>query len=84
MKRNRFGYYNYINDTICINSILINYEDLLKYVLYHEVLHKHLKFLNKGIKNYYHTKEFREFEKKYPNSDILENKLKMLARNKLF
>jgi len=81
MKRNKFGYYNYISDTICINTILMKDAELLKYVLYHEMLHKSLKFKNKGLKNYYHTSEFRDYEKRYPNSKLLEMQLKKLSRS---
>lgn len=80
LRNNRFGYYNYLNDTICINSELINHPDLLDYVLYHEMLHKQLKFDSKGTKTFYHTKEFKEMERKYPNSDKYEHMLKNFNR----
>jgi len=80
LANNKFGTYNYITDTITINSLLNDKPELLKYVLYHEILHKQLKFKNRGGKNFYHTKEFRLSEQKYPNSEVCEAELRKLAR----
>lgn len=77
----KLGSYEYGSDTITISSTLKNTEkELLDYVMYHEILHKKHKFTSKHGRNLYHDKEFRKKEKSFPNSLIIEEKLKKLPR----
>ena len=77
----KLGSYEYGSDTITISSALKNVEqEILDYVMYHEILHKKHKFISKYSRNYYHTKEFRKKEKSFPNSLIIEEKLKKLPQ----
>ncbi len=77
----KLGSYEYGSDTITITSNLKNQDkELLDYVMYHEILHKKHKFKSKNGRNHYHDKEFRQKEKKFPNSLIIEEKLKKLPR----
>lgn len=83
------GNYNYVKDTITISSIFLDEDnlplerDFIKYVLYHELLHKKHKFRKANFNNMHHTKEFREDEKKYFDNDI-ESKIKLfLGKRKL-
>lgn len=75
-----FGSYEYGTDTITMNTALRDHPDLLSYVVFHEMLHKRLKF--KGRRH--HTKEFRILERSYPGSDILEKKLSALSKKLRF
>ncbi len=75
----KLGSYEYGSDTITISSNLKNAEkEILDYVMYHEILHKKHKFINKYGKNYYHTKEFKKKEKEFQNSHLIEEKLRKL------
>ena len=83
------GNYNYVKDLITISSIFLDKENncldrnLVKYVLYHELLHKKLKFKRVNYQNRHHTKTFRDEEKAYVDQDV-EAKLKdFLFRRKL-
>jgi len=69
------GHYNYGTDTITITKHLIDYPDLLDYVMYHEVLHKKQQFTSKNGRHYHHTVEFRKKEKEFPNSEEMEKRL---------
>lgn len=77
------GHYNYPTDTVTISSALLEEELLLKFVLYHELLHKKHGFKKAGSKIMYHTKEFKLDEKKFKDKDI-ENKLTKFVKRKKF
>ena len=75
----RLGSYEYGSDTISMSMVLENDENLLDYVMYHEILHKKHKFHNKNGRTYHHTREFKEMEKKFANSDEMEERIKKLV-----
>ncbi len=75
----KLGSYDYKSDTITISEALRNAEkEMLDYIVYHEMLHKKFKFSSKGTKNRFHSREFKEAEKKFDNSAEIERKLKYL------
>mgnify|MGYP001265213646 FL=1 len=78
----RLGSYEYGNDTISISKILNNDKNLLDYVMYHEMLHKKHKFHSKNGRTHHHTKEFREMERKFDNSEEMEERIKKIAEQK--
>ena len=79
---NKLGSYEYGSDTITISKYLKEYpNDILDYVMYHEMLHKKFKFNNTGIKTKHHSKKFKEEERKFKNSRIIEKQLKNLVTN---
>lgn len=66
----KLGHYAYATDTISISTALKENEELLDYVLYHEMLHKKHKFSeSKGGYTRSHTRAFRDEEKKFQMSD---------------
>ena len=71
----KLGSYEYGTDTITISKILKKHEELLDYVMYHEMLHKKHKFYTKNNRSYHHTKEFRKKEKEFENSHIMEKRI---------
>ncbi|MBI2208245.1 hypothetical protein HYU50_02015 [Candidatus Woesearchaeota archaeon] len=75
----RLGSYEYGSDTISISRVLENDLDALDYVMHHEMLHKKLKFDNKNGSCRHHTKAFRELERKFENSNEMEERLKIIA-----
>ncbi len=75
------GTYEYQSDTITISSALKDVDHkLLDYVMYHEMLHKKFKYSNKNGKSYHHTSEFKKWERKYPNWEEMESRLKRLNK----
>lgn len=79
--KRKLGSYDYHTDTISISKIFLDAEpELLDYIIYHEMLHKKLKFNSKNNRSYHHTKEFREKEKKFKNYREMEKKIKLLIR----
>ncbi|MFH1589106.1 MAG: SprT-like domain-containing protein [archaeon] len=79
----KLGSYEYATNTIIISTILENELELLDYVMYHEMLHKKLKFTSKNGRNLHHSTEFRRLEKEFENKDA-ERKLTLFLRKKRF
>ena len=77
----KLGSYEYASNTITISTVLMGEGVLLDYVMYHEMLHKDLKFESKNGRNYHHTPEFRKREKQFEESDM-EKKLGLFLRKK--
>lgn len=81
----KLGSYEYGTDTIMISRILENADkELLDYIMYHEMLHKKHKFTKRGSRNYHHTTEFKNKEKEFENSELIEKKLSSLLNRKRF
>ncbi|MCX6709784.1 MAG: hypothetical protein NTV63_02400 [Candidatus Woesearchaeota archaeon] len=75
--------YNYQNDTICVSSIFQECSpEMLDYLMYHEMLHKRMKFSYKNGKNYHHTRIFRQMEREFADSEIIEKALQDYVRKK--
>ncbi|MBI4144526.1 SprT-like domain-containing protein [Candidatus Woesearchaeota archaeon] len=72
------GTYDYGTDTIRISRILQE-EQLIDYVMHHEMLHKHLKYKHKGHKTRHHTTQFRTKEKEFQNAEECERKLRRVG-----
>jgi len=73
--------YNYHTDTITISTIFKNQpKEILDYIMYHEMLHKHLKFYNTDTKTIYHSPEFKKLEQKYENHKEIEKEIEKLAK----
>ena len=68
------GKYDYVQDLVTMSSVLKEERELLKFVLYHELLHKKHSFNTAGTRTMYHTQAFREDERKFHDKDI-EKKL---------
>ena len=76
----RLGSYEYGSDTITISSIFKNErQELLDYVMYHEMLHKKFKFQSKNGRNLHHSSEFKKLEAKFENRELIEKGISRLA-----
>lgn len=76
----KLGSYEYQTDTITISSLFKETEqELLDYIVYHELLHKKHKFKTSGTRSYHHTSIFKKQEKQFKNSEEIEQKLKKLC-----
>ena len=80
----RLGTYNYGTDTISISRHLLKDNELLDYVMYHEVLHKVHKYKPGILRSTHHSGQFRRAEQAFPNSDELEKRLSHLGRRSWF
>jgi len=80
--KRKLGSYEYGSDTITISRILSGQPELLDYVMYHEMLHKKLKFYTRNSRSYHHTREFKNAEKMFENHDLMEKQLNRFLRSK--
>lgn len=80
----KLGSYEYASDTVTLSLALKDDLELLDYVMYHELLHKKYKFNNKNGRNYHHTGLFKEKEKEFLNSELMEKRLKRLRIKNFF
>ena len=75
--------YNFHNDTVTVSTIFQDAKhEILDYLMYHELLHKHHKFKHKNGRSAFHTREFKEDERSYPNYQEMEKELNRIIRNK--
>ena len=75
------GNYDFKNDTITISRVFEKREDLMDFIMYHEMLHKLHKF-KAGIKMTYHSSKFRKAEKSFDNYAAVERELSKFLRGK--
>ena len=80
----KLGSYEYATDTVVISKALEHDFELIDYVMYHELLHKKHQFKSKYGRSHHHTKDFREREKAFPNSELMEKRLSRLRIKNLF
>lgn len=79
---NKLGHYEYSTNTILISSILKDEQELLDYVMFHEMIHKKLGFKKTQTGRYiHHSKQFKDEEAKFKTKNI-EQKLKNYLRKK--
>lgn len=78
-RKRTLGTYSYNNDSITFNSALMKDTEALDYVMYHELLHKKLKFRHDNGRSYHHTTEFKAMERRFPNAEQIEKRLKKLT-----
>ncbi len=83
----KMGSYDFMTNTIALSKILAKEEYLLDYVMYHEILHKKMQYVNSKGNKRYHTKEFKEKEREFKIKDVekkLEDFLKKKKLKRLF
>jgi len=81
--KRKLGSYNYHTDTISMSKIFQESDvELLDYVMYHEMLHKFMKFTVGRGRHTYHTSDFRKAEKLYPNNEELERRIRYMPTRK--
>ena len=68
--------YEYHSNSITVSSLFAEApEHLLDYLVYHELLHKKLKFSSSNGRTRHHTVEFRKLEGQFENSAMVEAEL---------
>lgn len=73
--------YNFHNDTVVVSSVFKEArEEVLDYLLYHELLHKKEKFDYKNNRNYFHTPKFKKAERLFFNKKQIEKQINQTVR----
>lgn len=74
--------YNFHNDTVTISTIFKETkENILDYLMYHELLHKQQKFQHKNGRSYYHTRKFRKAENLYPDKTQIDKEINQIIKH---
>ena len=77
----KLGSYEYGSNTIVISKVFQEDDELLDYIMYHELLHKKHKFESRNGRSYHHTRRFREKEKEFDNP-MIKDKLERFLKKK--
>ncbi|MCP3685607.1 MAG: hypothetical protein GY861_23400 [bacterium] len=81
--RRTLAHYAYHTDTVTVSTIFRKADEkIIDYLVYHELLHKKLKFYNSGNTTRHHTSEFKRLEKAFENSVQIEKDIKAILRKK--
>lgn len=77
--------YNFHTDTITVSTLFADVEpEILDYLMYHEMLHKHHKFKHHEGRSSFHSTAFREDEKRYPDYELIEKQIETIIRKKKY
>jgi len=79
--RRKLASYNFHDDTITVSTLFQSSpERILDYLMYHECLHKWQKFQHKNGRSAFHTREFREAERQFPEQQSIEREISQIIR----
>ena len=79
----KLAHYNFHDDTVVVSSIFQDAKlEILDFLMYHELLHKHFKFEHNNGRSSYHNKTFRSAERLYPNYKDVEKEITNIIRKK--
>jgi hypothetical protein len=82
----KLGSYEYASDTITLSDVFRNIkpqdQELLDYVMFHEMLHKLHKFKTVNGRSRHHTSKFKHAERQFDNHSQIERKLTSFLRAK--
>ncbi len=73
--------YNFHDDSITVSAVFRSASpEILDYLMHHELLHKHLTFRHRRGRSSFHTREFKEAERQFPERERLEQEIQALIR----
>lgn len=76
----RLASYNYHTDTLSVSDVFREQRDIIDYLIYHELLHKKLKYSSAKSKTIHHSRLFRRMEKQFENAELLEKEIRKVLR----
>lgn len=77
----KLAHYDLHTNTIVVSTVFRDaQQQLLDYVMYHEMLHKKHQFVAHGKNSRFHTAAFRKDEKQFDGAEQLEGELKHFLR----
>ena len=73
--------YNFHTDTITVSTLFADARpEILDYLMYHEMLHKHHKFKHNEGRSSFHSPAFKEDERRYPEHGVIEKEIETIIR----
>jgi predicted SprT family Zn-dependent metalloprotease len=83
--RRKLASYDYHTDTITVSSLFRDSpQHIIDYLVYHELLHKKLKFKNKSGRSIHHSRDFKKLEKQFDNSEAIEKEISRFLKLRHF
>jgi predicted metal-dependent hydrolase len=80
--RRKLASYNFHDDTVSVSTIFQEARnEVLDYLMYHELLHKHHKFNHKNGRSHFHTPNFKSDEDLYPQRKEIDLEINRIIRN---
>lgn len=80
----RLASYDYHTDTISASDVFKGRANIIDYLMYHEILHKKLKYTDSrktdSTKTTHHSPVFKKMEKSYENAEALEKEIRGIIR----
>jgi len=77
--------YNFHTDTITVSTLFVQAApEILDYLMYHEMLHKHHKFKHHEGRSSFHSPAFKEDEQRYPDHELIEKRIESIIRRKKY
>ncbi|MBI2575461.1 hypothetical protein HYV82_06275 [Candidatus Woesearchaeota archaeon] len=80
----RLASYDYHTDTISVSQVFRGNEELIDYLMYHELLHKKLKYADSrksgSGRTTHHSHKFRNMEKGFENAEEMEKRISAVVR----
>ncbi len=81
--KRKLASYNYHTDTISVSSIFKSARtEIIDYLIFHELLHKELKFRNSNSKTIHHSGKFRKLEHSFENQEALDKEISRIVRKR--
>lgn len=74
------GHYDYKSDIITVSSVFYSNPELIDFIMYHEMLHKKHKFKSTGLRNMYHSSQFKKDEKMFEDYEDVQKRINSLVR----
>lgn len=73
--------YNFHNDSIVVSSVFRDAsQEMIDYLVYHELLHKFHKFRHRNGRSSFHSKAFRYDERQFPHYERIEREINRYVR----
>ncbi|MCF7861478.1 hypothetical protein K9M79_04455 [Candidatus Woesearchaeota archaeon] len=75
--------YDYTTDTVSVSTIFKSGDiprEWVDYLVYHELLHKKLKYHRSGGKTYHHTSEFKHLEEQFEDFHKIDKDIKIFVK----
>jgi len=74
--------YNFHDDTVTVSTLFQTARpEMIDYLMYHELLHKHHKFSHRNGRSSYHSPAFKADEARYPQQEKVEEEINSLIRS---
>jgi hypothetical protein len=80
--KRKLASYNFHDDTVTVSTIFKeSREEILDYLMYHELLHKYHKFNHKNGRSHFHTPKFKSDENLYPQKKEIDIEINGIIRH---